>query len=149
MEYREALSKIEAFCASSERSPKAVEARLEKMGVAPAEVERIMAELFAANFLNEQRYATAYTRDKFRFNRWGKTKISYMLRSEGISAEVIEQALEAIDDEDYLNQLIEILRAKRRQLKDTDPYTLRSKIYRHALSKGYESDVIEKAYKLI
>lgn len=149
MEYREALNKIEAFCASSERSPKAVEERLEKMDLEYSEVAQIMSELFSANFLNEQRYATAYARDKFRFNRWGKTKIAYMLRSEGISADAIEQALEAIDDEEYLPQLTEILKAKRRQLKDKDPYVLRSKIYRHALSKGYESDAIEKAYKSI
>ena len=53
----------------------------------------------------------------------------------------IEQALQ-VDDEEYADILRHVLAAKARTLRDTDSYVRRTKLLRHAASRGFEAEVI-------
>ena len=70
-------------------------------GASNEESEEIIAYLIKERYVDNQRYANSYTKDKFRFNHWGKYKIGMMLRSKNIESEFIEEALEQIDEEEY------------------------------------------------
>ena len=59
--------------------------------------ERDMAQIIAAlvkeKFIDDNRFADAFVRDKLKFNGWGKQKIVFKLRSLGVAADIIERAL--------------------------------------------------------
>ncbi len=145
MDYKTALNKAATFCASSERSQKEVAEKLEKWGIAPNDANDILQHLIKEGFIDEVRYCKAFVQDKFKFNRWGKTKIAFMLKSKGIGQSSIDNALNTIDYDEYLTTLTELLEAKKKTLKKEDnPYQLKAKLYRFAISRGFENNCINE-----
>ncbi|MDR1542919.1 MAG: RecX family transcriptional regulator [Prevotellaceae bacterium] len=142
MTNKEILNTIEAFCAACERCAFDVQEKLQKMGA--ENIDEIIQNLKENNYLNEQRYCEFYTRDKFRFNHWGKTKIAYMLSLKKIDKDVICQALNVIDDEQYISVLSDIFKSKAKSVKAQNPYEKEQKLFHFALSRGFESDIIKK-----
>ena len=61
----------------------------------------------------------------------------------------INEGLEAIPEEEYLEVLTHVLEQKNRQLKDSDPYIRKGKLTRHALSRGFETYLIIEAVSQI
>ncbi len=149
MEYHSALSKAETYCATSEKSPQEVIDKLSKWGVSRGNITKIIAKLTNDDFINEERYSLAFVKDKFKFNRWGKTKIAFMLHQKGIDSKQIEKSLQCIDEEEYLATAVELLTSKCKSIKDKEHYAISSKLFRFALSRGFESSIIQKAIRLI
>ena len=144
MEYKIALQKAAAYCAQSERATSEVKEKLQKCGAQNSDIEKIIQKLNDDDFLNEQRFCNAFAKDKFRFNRWGKTKIAYMLSLKKVEKECIFQAIDSIDDEEYSAVLTELLKSKSKSLKETDKLQKEQKLFRFAVSRGFENDVIKK-----
>ena len=94
MNYDIALNKAATFCASSEKCEQEVRDKLQKWGIGSSDMDKIIEHLITEGFIDEERYCNAFVKDKFRFNRWGKTKIAFMLRQKGISADVVNQAID-------------------------------------------------------
>lgn len=107
--------------------------------------EKIVATLVAEKYLDEFRYASAFARDKSSLSGWGPTKIRYMLSSKGIPGDVIERALEEIDESKAGMRLEKLMENKFKVLKD-DPQC-RLKILRFGLSRGYGYDEIQQEYE--
>ncbi len=61
-----ALKKAGHYCAYQERSQQEVRDKLYEWGLWPAAVENIIVKLIGEGFLNEERFAKAYTTGKFR-----------------------------------------------------------------------------------
>lgn len=141
-----AFSKAAALCSRAEKSPLSIQKKTTQWGLSPEEGEAVLQRLFEHNFLNEQRFACFYVCDKYRFNRWGRIKIAYQLKNEGISAPCITQALEEIDDESYLENLRDLLQEKYRKTKGKDDYDLKMKVVRYAQGRGFEPELIFRTY---
>lgn len=88
--YDEALNKAASYCSLAEKCVADVTAKMEVWGVEKSFIEKIINQLKADKFIDEQRFAEYYARDKFHFNKWGKVKIAIMLRSKNIDAEKIK-----------------------------------------------------------
>ncbi len=88
-----ALAKAEHYCAYQERSQQEVRDKLYEWGLYSNVVERVITELIAGNFLNEERFANAYTRGKFNQKGWGKNKIKQGLKFKRVSDPLIKKAL--------------------------------------------------------
>ncbi len=138
----QAKSKAEAFCAYQERAQQEVRDKLYHWGLYPAVVEQVIADLITEGFLNEERFALAYASGKFRMNGWGKHKIKQGLTQKATSAPLIKAALNSLDEQEYREKLLNLLRAKARLEKEKDPYKRKNKLVRYALGKGYESELI-------
>jgi regulatory protein len=82
--------------------------------------EKVLDVLVAEKYIDEQRYASAFARDKASLAGWGGTKIRYMLASKGIPRDIVEHALEDIDDSKARMKLEKLMENKFRSLKD-DP----------------------------
>lgn len=136
--------KAETYCAYQERSQQEVRNRLYEWGLHQQDVEEIISELIAENFLNEERFARAYTLGKFRIKAWGKLKIKQGLRLKGISEKLIIKSLNEIDGDDYLSKLKQILEKKSATIIETDSLKRRYLLSRYASTKGYESDLISE-----
>ena len=105
----EAITVMQKFCAYQERSQQEVRSRLIEHQVYGHAVEEIIAELITQDFINEERFAQAYTRGKFRIKKWGKHKILAMLKFHKISPYSIKKAFLEIANDEYFDTLKSIL----------------------------------------
>jgi regulatory protein len=137
--------KTAMYCSLAERCKSEVMERVKKVINSSDEIDEIITILEEEGYINELRYATSYVRDKFRFNKWGKIKIAYMLQCKKIPSAIISEALAEIDDEAYVETVSALIRAKTNSIKSTNPSDKIAKLYRFAASRGFESDVIRKA----
>ena len=145
----EARIKSEAYCSVAERCKSEVEYKLALWEVSPDAWEGILEHLIQEGFIDETRYATSFVRDKYRFNQWGRVKITQALRMKRISDVDIREGLSAIDEEEYRTILIQLLVKKRRTLKCSSDYELNGKLIRFAASHGYEMNDILLSLKQI
>lgn len=97
----EALRRMQRYCTYRDRCHKEVVETLRDMGMIPEAIDRIVVDLIADDFLNEERFALEFTRGKFHQKYWGKTRIRRELEVRGISKYLIRKALGGIDEQDY------------------------------------------------
>lgn len=145
MDPQKAFEKAAAICARQEQCVSMVLDKLVKWEVEEADRVRIIKRLVEEKFIDEQRYSGFYVRDKARFNKWGKAKITWQLRRKGISAELINEALESIPMNEYSDNLMTLLRQKKRLLKVDDPGKRKASLMRFAASRGFSYDEIKHA----
>ncbi|EFK58077.1 regulatory protein RecX [Sphingobacterium spiritivorum] len=138
----QAKLKAENYCAYQERAQQEVRDKLYDWGLHQEDVENIIVELISDNFLNEERFALAYASGKFRMKGWGKIKIKQGLTFKKVSPPLIRQALAAIDYDEYLSRLADILQKKAASLKEDDPYIRKNKLAQYAAGRGFESTEI-------
>ncbi|HMN32520.1 MAG: RecX family transcriptional regulator [Chitinophagaceae bacterium] len=144
------LEKIKQYCAYQERCHSEVRSKLLSMKIYGEELENIIVELIADEFLNEERFAKQYARGKFYQKNWGKIKIKYELKSKGISAYLIQNALSQIDDEDYEKTLFKLATQKLIILKKSNNrFAKMNAIKNYLQQKGYESHLIMKVIQEI
>lgn len=140
----EILYKLAARCSVSELCLSDVEGKLAKYDLPEEEKTRILRHLVEEKYIDDRRYAEAYVRDKYRFNKWGRMKIAQGLRMKGIDRETIETAMEAIDEQEYMNILRDLLKAKRRSTKGKSEYEINGKLARFAIGRGFEYAAIRQ-----
>lgn len=139
----QARLKLAALCARSEQCEYDIKSKLFKWGLTQTESSAILEYLIEGNFVDNARFARAFARDKARFSRWGRRKIAMGLAAKRISAEDIRNALEAIDDEEYISALETVAKIKGRTLALTESKD-RQKLYAFLISRGYESSLVSK-----
>lgn len=144
--YDQALNRAAALCSQSERCSSDIFTKARSWGLAEPEAARLVGYLTREGFLDEARYARAFVNDKFRFEQWGRVKISYALRAKGIDDNLIDEALdEKIDPDDYLATCVELLNKKMRTLELPLSPDDRARLLRFAAQRGFESYIISKA----
>lgn len=136
-----ALGKATALCSGSEHCTSQILEKLSLWGVSDQDASNIMDYLVKEKYIDNSRFARAYCHDKFCYNHWGRIKIRQMLRHLRLGDEEIEEGMETIDDEAYLEALNDVLRAKDRTLREKDIYLRKGKLVRHLLSRGFETDL--------
>jgi regulatory protein len=138
----EARTRIQRYCAYQERSHRQVRSRLFDYGLHSEDVELIISELITDKFLNEERFAKAFAGGKFRMKKWGKNKIEYQLKSQGLSKRCIATGLKEIDQDEYRKSMITLLKKKLGSIKETNPLIKKHKAGRFMIGKGYEPDLV-------
>lgn len=140
----QALESLRLSCARAERAPSDVRRSLLRWRMAPEDCEAIIESLIRDRYLDEERYAAAYVRDKLSTGGWGRIKIEQGLRAKFISREAITQALEQIQDQQQDDQLEELLRRRydRERPRAENSYALIAKLIRWAMGRGYGYDQI-------
>jgi len=140
--YKTALTKAMSLCSRREYCINDIISKLNSWSVSEADAGRIISTLVHENFLNEKRYTEAFVKDKFRYNKWGKVKIRASLRMKKISGEIINLAIDSIDNELYRKTIEDLLLAHRKSVKAKNQYDLKGKLFRYGLSKGFESEML-------
>ncbi len=140
--YKNSLAKVMALCSKREYCIDDIHVKLKLWSIDKSECDKIINRLVRENFLNETRYCKAFTRDKFRYNKWGKVKITAHLKAKKIPAEKIKEALDTIDNELYVNTLKDMLAVHKKHITAKNQYDLKGKLLRYGLSKGFESSLL-------
>ena len=140
----EILYKLAARCSVSEQCLSDIEAKLSRYDLTEEEHTRILRHLVEEKYVDDRRYAEAYVKDKYRFNKWGRIKIAQGLRLKGIDNETIKSAMETIDEEEYLSILRDLIKAKRKSTRGTSEYEINGKLTRFATGRGFEFTAIRR-----
>lgn len=138
-----------ARCARQECSRRDISTKLVGKGATAAEAREMVDRLVGEGFIDDARYARAFVADKFRFEHWGRVKISYMLHLKGLPDNVVDDALQQIDEAQYAETLKDFLEGKLRTVRAATPYALRQKVARAAISRGFEPDLVFQALDLL
>ena len=145
----QALNRAAALCARSEQAAGDIRDKLLRWGLDASDATRVLQQLVQQGFIDDRRYAGAFVKDRFAFNGWGRIKIAHQLHLKGIPADVIDEALMAIDEERYKQRLTELLRAKWRTVKDREPRAAWAAMMRFAASRGFETAVAAECFKQV
>jgi regulatory protein len=143
--FKENLNTLARFCAYQERCKQDVLKKMSEIGVLPDEKENLLQQLIEEKFFDEQRFAYAYVRGKFKINQWGKNKIKAGLYQKGVAYPFIENALSQIDEEAYLQLAKNLAEKQIPKIKAQNKGQLIQKLFFHLSQKGFESEVIRKA----
>ncbi|HYK44406.1 MAG TPA: regulatory protein RecX [Parafilimonas sp.] len=142
--------KVTHYCAYQERCHAEVREKLFSFHLKGREVETLIAKLIEENYLNEQRFATAFAGGKFRIKHWGKQKIRLGLKQKRVSEYCIRKALDAIDNSAYQRTFARLAEKKLQLLKsEKNIFIKKRKLRDHLLQKGYESALITEWFKNI
>lgn len=137
------LSKAANYCSKKETSIFELKRKLFAWKVDDNLYDSIIDYLLENNFIDEQRYASAYVNDKFKFNHWGRIKIRFMLESMNIESSFITSALSQIDKNEYRSVAEIEIQKKLNSLKIVDEFDLRQKLYKNLTGKGFEIELIK------
>lgn len=141
------LRKLEQYCAYQERCHSEVRTKLLNLGSRGMDLEEIISQLIATNYLNEERFAFAFVGGKFRIKKWGRVKIRQQLKAKGISEYLINKALKQIDQSEYFGVLVNQMEKKLALLSQEHPSKRKAKLLRFLQAKGYETPLILEAFK--
>lgn len=130
--------KIRKYCSYQERCCQEVRVKLSSFHLPKQETEALIQQMLNENFVNEERYVECFIRGKINVKKWGKVKIKCELLQKQIASSLIEEKLNEIDNDLYINNLI-LLIDKWKSLNEGED---KMKLYRFLLSKGYESNII-------
>ena len=139
---KELTYKAEAYCSAVERCPSEVEKKLNQWGAPTDTTETILLHLFKERYLDTARYCRAFVRDKYRFNQWGRMKITQALRMKQLSQADIATGMDEINDEEYHSILATLLQQKAKTIKAATPYERNAKLIRFAAGRGFLMDEI-------
>lgn len=142
----ELLRQAQNLCSAREYCVSEIRGKLQKWGCNDEKVSgRIISKLIEERFLDEARYCRAFALDHFRYQKWGRIKISAAMKMKHLPSEYISAGLAAIDEDEYIETLKVIITSFRKSVRAKNRYDLRNRLMRHALSKGYESSLIFQA----
>ncbi len=130
--------KLSNYCAACERCKAEVTEKMKRLGIGEEEHAEIIERLEKDGFIDEKRYARAFTLDKFRFSHWGKRKIKFALRMKQIPDSYISDAIDVIDPDEY-NRVKEAVKdSKVKTLKgDNNSMENKAKILRFLAGRGF------------
>lgn len=139
----EAFQRLSALCAGSEQCREDLAEKMRRWGVEYVAIQRVLDKLEAEGYVDAERYARAFIRDKYRFEKWGRRKIAQALQLKKIPASVYQLLLMSeIDEQEYQSVLQKLLLQKKRSIHAESDYELNGKLFRFALGRGFETDDI-------
>ncbi|MFV0540433.1 MAG: regulatory protein RecX [Aestuariibaculum sp.] len=147
---KEAIKKLEYYCAYQERCHSEVINKLEQMHMIPEAIDVVVVHLIENNFLNEERFAKSFVSGKFKIKGWGKNRLTLELKKKGIGKTNINLALTEIDDDDYLNHFNNLANKRANTIKESNSYKKKKKFIDYFLYRGWEPYLVyDKANELI
>jgi len=137
----EAVQKLAKYCAYQERCQQEVDEKLQSWGFPANDRRELIVRLIEQGFLNEERFARAYVRGKFKHNQWGKIKIRQGLKQRGISDQLIKMAFTEIDEREYADTLKLLMKKKAKLIKEKNPFRKTQKLFMFIAGKGFEAEL--------
>lgn len=147
---KDALLRLADLCVSAERCESELRKKLDQWGISPADSRKILDYLREHRYLDEERFAAAYVRDKLNFSRWGPRKIRQGLYLKRINADIIADAIGNVPAAEYESALMHILEGKVKTNQSLiETYEGRTKLYRFAVQRGFDLPMITAAIKAL
>ena len=144
MTEQEAYLQLAALCAQAEHCQQEMRDKMRRWGLNDTMQDRIIARLIKEHYIDDERYARAFVKDKIRYNKWGRRKVQQALWLKHIDSDIQQRVLDEIDEKEYLDVLRPLLKQKRKSVKAESDYELNQKLVRFALGRGFSFDIIRQ-----
>ena len=141
---QEAYLQLAALCAQAEHCQQEMRDKMRRWDLDETAQNRIVARLVKERYIDDERYARAFVKDKIRYNKWGRRKVQQALWLKHIDADIQQRVLDEIDEKEYLDVLRPLLKQKRKSIKAESDYELNQKLVRFALGRGFGFDIIRQ-----
>lgn len=141
---QEAYLQLAAVCAQAEHCEQEMRDKMKRWGVDIEAQNRVVERLTNERYIDNERYARAFVKDKVRYNKWGRRKVQQALWMKRIDEDIQQRVLDEIDDEEYLKVLVPLLKQKRKSIKAVNDYELNQKLVRFALGRGFDYGIIRQ-----
>ena len=141
---QEAYLQLAALCAQAEHCQQEMRDKMKRWEMAPEVQERVIARLIKERYIDDERYARAFVKDKIRYNKWGRRKVQQGLWMKHIDDDIQQRVLSEVDDAEYLAVLKPLLKQKAKSIKAENDYELTQKLVRFALGRGFTYDIIRQ-----
>lgn len=144
MTEQEAYLQLAALCAQAEHCQQEMRDKMKRWEIDETVQNRIIARLVKERYIDDERYARAFVKDKIRYNKWGRRKVQQALWQKRIDDDIQRRVLDEIEEKEYLDVLRPLLKQKRKTIKAQSDYELNHKLMRFALSRGFTFDIIRQ-----
>lgn len=108
-------------------------------------IERALADLTEAGYLDDRRFAESWTRSRLRSHPEGRMLLVAHLRERGVSRETAEQAVDAVlrEDERSLVEAAQMVVERLTRRRSLDASTVKQKLYQRGFSRAVVTQVIK------
>ena len=144
MTEQEAYLQLAAICAQAEHCEQEMRDKMKRWEIDETVQNRIIDRLTNERYIDNERYARAFVKDKIRYNKWGRRKVQQALWMKRIDHDIQQRVLDEIDEKEYLDVLRPLLKQKRKSIKADSDYETNQKLVRFALSRGFTFDIIRQ-----
>jgi regulatory protein len=144
MTEQEAYLQLAALCAQAEHCQQEMRDKMRRWELDETVQNRIIDRLIKERYVDDERYARAFVKDKIRYNKWGRRKVQQALWKKRIDADIQQRVLDGIDEKEYVDILRPLLKQKRKTTKAENDYELNRKLVRFALSRGFDFSIIRQ-----
>ena len=141
---QDAYLTLAALCAQAEHCQYEMLEKMRRWELSEEAQARVMAKLIKERYVDDERYAQAFVKDKIRYNKWGRRKVDQALWQKHIDEDIRKHVLDEVDDDEYLKVLRPLLKQKRKSTKANSDYELNQKLMRFALGRGFTFDIIRQ-----
>lgn len=141
---QEAYLTLATLCANAEHCQWEMTEKMRRWELSEEAQMRIMQRLVTERYVDDERFARAFVKDKVRYNKWGRRKVEQALWAKHIDEAIRRQVLDDVDDEEYLRILRPLLQQKRKSTKATNDYEMNGKLIKFAISRGFTMDIIRQ-----
>lgn len=93
-------------------------------------------------YLDDDKFASAFIKDKLNFTTMGDYKIKLELSRLGVASDIIEKNINMIDQELLEAKIKKIIEKDIQKNKKYNGRELKNKIYSHLLSQGYSQSIV-------
>ncbi|GHS85951.1 recombinase RecX [Bacteroidia bacterium] len=146
MDLDKILSKAQKYCDYQERCTADVQQKLRTWDVSAHDATQIINLLTKDDYLNEERFATAFVRDKILLSHYGKNVVKQQLQLRKLPTHIITRALTSVPDDEY-HKVLQHLLAKRQSTPShrAKPDDIKQQLLIHyAIGRGFEYDLVKK-----
>ena len=144
MTEQEAYLQLTALCAQAEHCQQEMRDKMRRWDLDETVQNRVIARLVKERYIDDERYARAFVKDKIHYNKWGRRKVQQALWQKHIDSDVQQRVLDEIDEKEYLDVLRPLLKQKRKSIKAASDYEQNQKLVRFALGRGFSFDIIRQ-----
>ena len=144
MTEEQALQKLAALCSQSEHCTSEMKEKMTRWGIDEDAQQRAVEYLVANRYVDDRRYARSFVNDKLKYNKWGPRKIEQSLWMKHIDESILREALDDVDNEEYISVLRPLLTSKRKTTKAETDYEMNQKLLRFAIGRGFTFEQVKE-----
>lgn len=144
MSEQEVLLRLTSLCSTAEHCSHEMVEKMRRWEIDEDTQARIMEYLVREKYIDDERYARFFAKDKIRYNKWGRRKVEQAMWQKHIDTDIQQRVLDEIDDDEYLVILRPLLKSKRRTVKAANNYEMNMKLIRFAIGRGFTMDIIRQ-----
>lgn len=119
------------------RTEREVDCYLERAGFAAHHREQVIVELRRFHYLDDQKFAEQWVNERRETKGYGALRLRQELEQKGISAEMIDNALQVVDEEEEIRLALAVAERRYQRLRDLPWKTVERRLGHYLIRRGF------------